>query len=252
MFVIGTANLAGCGGGDTQRQDVSYGNDRVITLNHGGFSLRYDCALHSALRFEYALGPDTGNLPRPNAYNVDATLPSQCAGQSSTTSYASVRAGYDRGHLVPSNAMDDNAQSLQSANLMTNIVPQISSLNQGLWEATDNVAECYRDVAPLRVYGGVVFDDASNDYFLQSHGLPTPDYFWKAIVTTDPSTGAARVIAWYFPNQPMLGAVDNYLISIDALEHLVGSDMVDIPISASLKAVRATTTWPLPAGCNLS
>ena len=246
------ALLSACGGGDTPQVATPYANDWVITLDHGGFVLRYNCTLHTALRFEYALGHDTGNLPRPSSYSVDPALPSLCGGQSNTASYASVHAGYDRGHLVPVNAMDDNAQALQSANFMSNIVPQLASLNQGLWEATDNVAECYRDVAPLRVYGGVVFTQTSNDYFLQSHGLPTPDFFWKAIVTTDPSTGVARAIAWYFPNQPSLGSVDNYLVSIYELEHLVGSAMVAIPVDASLKADKPNTTWPLPAGCNLS
>ena len=160
VWALGPAILAAlllaCGGGDTPQEAAPYGNDWVITLDHGGFVLRYDCTLRTALRFEYALERDTGNLPRPITYSADPALPSLCGGQSNTASYASVHAGYDRGHLVPVNAMDDNPQYLQSANFMSNIVPQVSSLNQGLWEATDNVAECYRDVAPLRVYGGVV------------------------------------------------------------------------------------------------
>jgi endonuclease G len=251
-LAIMSALLSACGGGDTPQEAAPYASDWVITLDHGGFVLRYDCTLHSALRFEYALQRDTGNLPRPSTYSADPALPSICGGQSSTTSYSSVHAGYDRGHLVPSNAMDANAQNLQSANFMSNIVPQVSSLNQGLWEATDNVAECYRDIAPLRVYGGVVFSDSSNDYFVSSHGLPTPDYFWKAIVTTDPISGAARAIAWYFPNQASLGSVDNYLVSIHELERLVGSAMVAIPVNSALKEGKPNTTWALPASCNLS
>ena len=251
LAIIATL-LSACGGGDTPQEAAPYASDWVITLDRDGFVLRYDCTLHSALRFEYALQRDTGNLPRPSAYNAEPALPSLCGGQSSTASYASVRAGYDRGHLVPSNAMDDNAQFLQSANFMSNIVPQVASLNQGLWEATDSVAECYRDIAPLRVYGGVVFNNASNDYFLNSHGLPTPDYIWKVIVTTDPATGAARAIAWYLPNQASLGSVDNYLVSINELERLVGSEMVAIHVDAALKAEKPNTTWPLPDGCNLS
>ncbi len=251
LCIIATL-LWACGGGDTPREAAPYDSDWVITLDHGGFVLRYDCTLHTALRFEYALQRDTGNLPRPSTYSADPALPSLCAGQSSTTSYSSVHAGYDRGHLVPSNAMDANAQYLQSANFMSNIVPQLASLNQGLWEATDNVAECYRDIAPLRVYGGVVFTDTGNDYFLSSHGIATPEYFWKAIVTTDPISGAARAIAWYFPNQASLGNVDNYLVSIDELERLVGRDRVDMPVLATLKAEKPSTTWAIPAGCKLN
>ena len=60
---------------------------------------------------------------------------------------------------------------------MTNIVPQASTFNQGIWLAAENVAECYRDLAPVRVGGGVVYSYSANDYFLISHGIPTPEYF---------------------------------------------------------------------------
>ena len=105
---------------------------------------------------------------------------SGCGGQTSTKSYASVRSGYDRGHLVTSNHMDYNATYIRRANYMTNIVPQVSGFNRGIWLEAETVAECYRDLAPVQVYGGVVYSDPSNDWFLASHGIRTPEFFWKA------------------------------------------------------------------------
>jgi len=147
---------------------------QVVTLNKGGFVLTYDCSIHSATRYEYTLTADTGSAARPSSFYKDPDLPAGCLGQNSTASYASIRSGYDRGHLVTSNHMDYNATYIRRANYMTNIVPQVSSFNQGVWVKAENVAECYRDIAPVDVYGGVVYGDASNDYFLASHGIPTP------------------------------------------------------------------------------
>lgn len=161
---------------------------QVVTLNKGGFVLTYDCSIHSATRYEYTLTADTGSAARPSSFYKDPDLPAGCLGQTSTTSYASIKSGYDRGHLVTSNHMDYNATYIRRANYMTNIVPQVSSFNQGIWVKAENVAECYRDIAPVDVYGGVVYGDASNDYFpfqsrhpdagvlLENHHHPRPEH----------------------------------------------------------------------------
>ena len=144
--------------------------------------------------------------------------------------------------------MDYDATYIRRANYMTNIVPQVSSFNQGIWVKAENVAECYRDIAPVDVYGGVVYGDAANDYFLASHGIPTPEFFWKTIITRDPNTGTAKAISWIIPNEANLGSLDNYLVTIADLEELLGASYVAINAPASLKNMLPATTWPQPAG----
>ncbi|CAE6837064.1 hypothetical protein CFBP6600_38620 [Xanthomonas arboricola pv. corylina] len=61
-------------------------NAQVVTLNKGGYTLRYDCTNHTALRYEYVLQADTGSAARPSSFNLDTELPSGCAGQTSTAS----------------------------------------------------------------------------------------------------------------------------------------------------------------------
>jgi endonuclease G len=254
--------LAACGGGDeASGTDTSAGTvypapngpaatDWVIRQDYGGYQLTYDCTTHTALQYSYTLGFDDGTATRPTSFKLDPTLPAGCEQQNSARTYNPVHAGYDLGHLVSSNHMDYNADYILRANYMTNIVPQVATFNRGIWLDAENVAECYRDIAPVQVYGGVVYSDASNDWFLASHGIRTPEYFWKAIVTTDPTTGAAKAIAWYIPNAEGLTALDPYLVSIDELERLVGTDLVGITAPAAVKAMKPATTWPLPAGCN--
>ena len=224
-----------------------------VEIDHGGFKLVYDCAERSAVRYDYTLGFDTGILARPSAFTVESQLPGGCPAQTNTASYSSVWPGYDRGHLVTSNHMDGNAAWLLAANHMSNIVPQVSTFNQGLWLEVENVAECYRDLAPVRVIGGVIYNDAGNDHFLASHGVRTPDLFWKLIVTTDAANGAPLAIAWLMPNNFVLNALDTYLVSVAQLEQVVGASRVAAPaLPTAVRNQRPAKTWALPAGCNLS
>ncbi|WP_294000861.1 DNA/RNA non-specific endonuclease [Sphaerotilus sp.] len=256
--------LAACGGGDEPigggtdpTAEAVYpapngpaATDWVIRQDYGGYQLTYDCTTHTALQYSYTLAFDDGTAARPSSFKLDPTLPAGCEQQNSARTYNAVHAGYDLGHLVSSNHMDYNADYILRANYMTNIVPQVADFNRGIWLKAENVAECYRDIAPVRVYGGVVYSDDSNDWFLASHGIRTPEFFWKAIVTTDLATGAAKAIAWYIPNAEGLTSLDPYLVSITELERLVGTALVGITAPAAVKAMKPATSWPLPTGCN--
>jgi endonuclease G len=138
---------------------------------------------------------------------------------------------------------------------MSNIVPQASQFNQGIWIEAENVAECYRDLAPVKVYGGVVYGNdraaTDNDYFVESHGIRTPEYFWKAVVTTQPRSTELRAIAWLIPNRNELGPLDKYLISISDLEKRVGREQVGIELPAALKDSRPARGWVLPQNCSV-
>lgn len=225
-------------------------SSNIITLDKGGFVLTYDCTNHTALRYQYVLTADTGSVPRPSSFRLDPDLPSGCGQQSSAATYSSV-SGWDRGHLVTSNHMDYDETYIRRANYMTNIVPQVGTFNRGIWKQAEEVAECYRDLATVNVYGGVVYNDPSNDYFVASHGIRTPDYFWKTVVTTN-AAGETQAISWYIPNQAGLGNLDTYIRSINELEAEVGAENVNIPVSASVKAQKPVVTWPKPTGCDLS
>jgi endonuclease G len=224
----------------------------VVTLDHGAFHLQYDCDSHSAVRYDYVLDVDAGTAARPTLFHLDdPALPAGCGQQSSAASYASVVPGWDRGHLVTANHMDQSDAVIASTFYMTNIVPQRAAFNQGIWGDAEAIAECYRDLAPVQVVGGLVYDDVSNDLFLSSHGIATPDWFWKVLITTERSSGATQVIAWLIPNDVGLSLLDSYIVSVATLEARVGAEKVALPgLAADLKAQRPVASWPLPVGCN--
>ncbi|WP_028534664.1 DNA/RNA non-specific endonuclease [Paludibacterium yongneupense] len=222
---------------------------RTVTLDHGGFKLEYDCDRRTAVRFEYRAGADHGAVPRPSRFTADPDLPAGCGRQYATTSYARVASGWDRGHLVPANHMDHDVGLIRRTHYMSNIVPQNANFNRGLWARTEALIECYRDLSPVTVYGGVVFSDPGNDHFLASHGLPTPDFFWKTLITADPATGAVKTISWYLPNTGEAGPLDRHLVSIAELEERLGTQRVAIDAAAAVKAYKPAVSWARPAGC---
>ena len=250
LLLIAIAVLTACGGGSTTTSQQSPVPANQLTIDYGGFKLLYDCDLKSAIRFEYKLGVDTGNFIRPATFNLDTNLSKNCGQQLSTNSYASVVSGWDRGHLVASNHMDYDAAYLLSANYMTNIVPQLSSFNQGLWKETENITECYRDLASVQVIGGVIYSDTSNDFFVSSHGIKSPDFFWKTLITTN-STNQIETISWLFPNQNGLANLNSFIVSIDELERRIGSDLVGLNLGSAIKMQKASKSWELPKNCLL-
>ena len=250
LHLIFSFAITACGGGSTAPSNQLSNTTNHLLLDYGGFKLLYDCELKSAIRFEYKLDKDTGNFSRPSAFNFDPNLSNNCGQQLSTSSYASVVSGWDRGHLVASNHMDYDAAYLLRANYITNIVPQLASFNQGLWKETENITECYRDLAPVQVIGGVIYSGTGNDFFIATHGIKSPDYFWKTLITTN-SNNQIETISWLIPNQNGLANLNSFIVSIDELETRFGSGLVGIELQVGIKLRKASTSWELPKNCLL-
>jgi endonuclease G len=99
LLFIAFIGLTACGGGSTTTPQLTSNIANHLPLDYGGFRLLYDCDLKSAIRFEYKLEKDTGNYSRPTTFTLDTNLSKNCGQQLSTNSYASVVAGWDRGHF---------------------------------------------------------------------------------------------------------------------------------------------------------
>ena len=224
--------------------EISKVSDNILKLDYSGFTLWLDCTKRAPIKFQYVAQRDTGSFKRYDKFSLDPKVPKECQ-QYSSKAYGSK---YDRGHQVPANHMDYSGLAIKQTNYMTNILPQAANMNRGAWLQTEKITECYRDIAELLVIGGVIWgNNDADDYFLQSHGVRTPDAFWKVIIR---GTGQdEQAIAWIVPNSQDATAkrLDQYLVSVDDIEKVTGEK---IPVADYAKHEKLNASWQLPIGCD--
>lgn len=200
---------------------------RFFPIQYSGFSMFYDCYYKSPVFIEAIIEEDKGNIRRKDDFRLDNRLPKECQ-QSSTKPYGSKQGiQYDRGHLLGFNMFDDNPLAASESFIFVNIVPQASVFNRSGWKWTEEITECLReDYEQIKVVVGVFYDSKSNDHFLRSHNVRTPDYIWKIIETPEGS------ITWVFPNTNDVkeSNVNNYLSSVATVE-----SMIRLPLNVSFK-----------------
>jgi endonuclease G len=216
----------------------------ILKLNYPGFTVWLDCTQRGAVKFQYVAQRDNGNSKHYDKFFIDQNAPEACQ-QFSDKPYGH---DYDRGHQVPANHLDASEAAIKSTNTMTNILPQTKNMNRGAWLQTEEIVECYRDIDELLVIGGVIWgNNPADDYFVQSHGVKTPDAFWKVIIRGIGQD--ERAIAWIVPNtqDATRKHLDQYLVSVDEIERVTGEK---IPVADYAKHEKPPQSWMIPVGCN--
>jgi endonuclease G len=216
---------------------------KLLRLNYQGFTVWLDCQERAAVKFRYNAQRDDGNEARDGDFRLDPNVPKECQ-QTSAKAYGP---GYDRGHQVPANHLDASAVAIKQSNYMTNILPQASQMNRGAWKLTEDIVECYRDIDELLVVGGVIWgNNSADDLFMQSHGVRTPDAFWKVVVR-----GNDNAIAWIVPNtkDAVEAKLDRYLVTVADIEKRTGEKL---PVSGDARTTKPKASWVVPIGCNKS
>ncbi|BBA33598.1 DNA/RNA endonuclease G, NUC1 [Methylocaldum marinum] len=212
-----------------------------LRLDYEGFTVWIDCEKRGAVKFRYNAQHDDGKEPRSDSFRIDPYVPKECQ-QISAKGYGH---GYDRGHQVPANHLDDSAVAIKQSNYMTNILPQVSQMNRGAWKLTEEIVECYRDIDELLVIGGVIWgNNPADDYFVKTHGVKTPDAFWKVVVRGD-----GRAIAWIVPNtkDAVEKELDRYLVTVADIERLIREKL---PVAGDARTTKPKASWVVPIGCD--
>jgi endonuclease G len=214
---------------------------KLLRLDYQGFTVWLDCEKRSAVKWRYNAQHDGGNQARDDSFRLDPYVPKECQ-QTSAKGYGN---GYDRGHQVPANHLDASPVAIKQSNYMTNILPQTSQMNRGAWLLTEEIIECYRDIDELLVLGGVVWgNEPADDYFVRSHGVKTPDAYWKVIIR-----GNGNAIAWIVPNtkDATQSKLDSYIVTVADIEKRTGEKL---PVAGDARTTKPRASWVVPIGCN--
>jgi endonuclease G len=221
----------------------------LIELDFGSWEIMYSCEHRGVESFHYKTVEDTGELKRYKPFHQEMRIPKRCR-QFKTSSYRlpkNAKISYDRGHNVHQNVWDHSSKLMKQSNSMANIVPQASKLNRrGVWRYTEEVTECFRDFGTVEVWGGSIWgNDSTNDHFIKSHGVTTPDHLWKIIRLPN-----GKVNAWLMPNDnsPTRSRMDNYLVAPATIAKLTG---IQFDIPSSEMSQMDTHSFQKPKYCSL-
>lgn len=211
----------------------------LITLNHDGFTLWLDCKKRATVCFYYEINEDVGCLKRHRQFYNDPQAPRPCQ----QTSLLPYRGPYDRGHLVPANHLDHTEQGIRESNFITNILPQHKNMNRGAWLATEEIAECWRDIdPPIQVWGGAIWSRGSP--IISSHNVEIPTSFWKII-----KRGGGAAIAWIIPNTELAHRKNlaSFEVSVDDIKWKIGRE-----VNINIGRYFVSKAWGIPKGCDKS
>ncbi|MFT2112640.1 DNA/RNA non-specific endonuclease [Marinomonas sp. 2405UD68-3] len=167
---------------------------------------------------------------------------------------------FDRSHLIDANTFDFSATAIKQSNYMVNIAPQISYLNRDYaWKEIEERLDCYRtpeyisqDKSILVMAGVIWGNNESDDYFIDSHGVKTPDAFFK-IVSFNGGPQGNKVYAWKIPNVSgsQSDNPDDFLVSVQSL--VIDSGVFEIrDLVPVVDYTVSETSMPRPSVCDLS
>ena len=187
--------------------------------NYTGFKVSFNKENHTPnyVAWELLAEEITDDAERSNRFWQDPEIEG-CAAHSDYT-----HSGYDRGHMCPAADQKWSWEAMQDCFVMANMCPQDHSLNAGAWNTLENKERQWalRDSAIMIIAGPVY--QPSDTKRIGDIGVRVPSAFFKAFLA--PYLEEPRAIAFVYPNMSAPGNMQDYAMSIDDLEELLGFDL---------------------------
>ncbi len=234
----------------------------ITVLNKGHFVVGYaEDFLNPAWVF-HRIGRaiDFRSFPRPG-FRIDGDTQSRVRTQDYTNS------GFDRGHMAPNFAMGSRfgAEGARSTFVMSNVVPQVHSLNDGQWgdleewiagrkppnATAQNFIRGWADeFEEVWVVVGPLFEEERDPL---DSGIPVPSGFF-CIVVDEQENGQPRALAFIMPHvDQRVDELTGFLTTVDDIEIRTGLDFFHLlpnSVETAMERNRATELWPLPVPPN--
>ena len=105
--------------------------------------------------------------------------------------------GFDRGHMCPAADRSASISSMKQTFIMTNVCPQVPSLNRGSWKRLEDACrEVAKNGTPVRIVAEAVFWKADTQR-IGKNGVAVPHGFVKTVYSSD---GDSILYSRYFQN----------------------------------------------------
>ena len=156
------------------------------------------------------------------------------------------KSGYDRGHMAPAADMKWSEQAMRESFYMTNICPQIHSLNAGDWKDLEELA---RDWA--QQYGSIYIAcgpimEADYQTIGKTHSIAVPSAFYKVFLRKIRNGWTS--IGFIMPNKAGNRPLMTYMFTVDEVEEQTGLDFFyNLPdsIESQVENTYSVSDWTL-------
>ena len=166
--------------------------------------------------WELTADETSGEISRTNKFSADPEIPE------SAETWDYNYSGYDRGHMAPAGDMRWNREAMEQTFLMTNICPQVKSLNAGSWKNLEEKCRQWAQAdSAIYIVCGPVIDGKPIEYIGDTR-VYVPRQFFKVIIS--PYANPARGIGFIMPNGKVPGGMQACAVPIDSVESLTGHD----------------------------
>jgi DNA/RNA endonuclease G (NUC1) len=241
--------------GDPTPASASNANDLLIVRPQYTLSYNQYRGTPNWVSYELDSRQVVPGQDRCNCFTADPTLPASA--QIFTSDYTN--GGYDRGHMARS--FDRTAANVDNARTfyLTNIVPQMADLNQGVWAQFENALGDSATLGGRAVYivTGPLYSTSHALSFIKNEGkVAIPDSTWKVALIGPRNSGTpfgrGNVQAWddlagltvLAVNMPNVAGVRNdpwskYLTTVDKIEAATGVDVLSLLQTAFQDALEA-------------
>ncbi len=197
------------------------GDDQIV--EHTAYTLCYNEKREQPSWVAYKLtkGQLSGDkVKRTDNFKED---PMVATGSASLADYKGT--GYDRGHLAPAADFAWSLETMKESFYMSNMSPQTPGFNRGIWKQLEEQVrdwaiehnELYVVVGPL--YRGKVATVGKNK-------VAIPTSYYKAILDISPPE--VKAIGFIMPNTKSNEEIEDYVVSLDAIEKQAGLDLFPI------------------------
>lgn len=217
--------------------------DDIRILDRGDFLVGWSPSLRHPVWCAYHVpaAPSSESGKRP-PFKFDPSAP----GSPAPKDYA--RSGYDRGHMVPNYAAATRfgRQTQEKTFLMSNITPQRSALNRGVWrELEHRIAELWTARwGEIWVIVGCLSD---GKHTLGDTDIDVPSKMYEIIVAQ--RGNEVRAMGLMIEQEVESGVwPTRYLVPIDTIESLSGLDFLsdlDDTLEEELESDCPTRLWPV-------
>jgi len=210
------------------------------------YALDYNDTTHQAnwVSWSYTTS-DTGSTTRQDSFSADSNLPVGFTRIGNST----FGTGLDRGHMCPSADRTTSVTDNDATFLMSNMIPQASRNNQGLWGTFEGYCRglASGESEILITCGPGSFGTASI-----SNGMKLPGSVWKVVVVSPSGTAlapekvttACRVIAINTPNTATVSSSwTDYITTVEEIEAETGFHFfssLPTPVARYLRKVKDT------------